>query len=60
MPTRSIITAPANGARLPAGTREIPLRGAAWDGDNTIARVDVSANSGQSWTPMQLPSPKNR
>ena len=27
MPVRSIITAPANGTRLPAGTREVALRG---------------------------------
>src|SRR3712207_1980015 len=32
MPVRGIITAPANGARLPAGTRQLPLRGAAWAG----------------------------
>ncbi|WP_342360196.1 sulfite oxidase [Terrarubrum flagellatum] len=60
MPMRSIITAPANGARVAAGTRNIPLRGAAWDGDSAITRVDVSADYGQSWAPMQLAPPKNR
>ena len=34
MPVRSIITSPANGAKLPAGTKEVKLRGAAWAGDN--------------------------
>ena len=29
--------APANGTRLPAGTREVALRGAAWAGDLTVA-----------------------
>lgn len=60
MPTRSIITAPANGARIAAGAREIALRGAAWDGDNTIARVDVSIDYGQSWRAMQLAATRNR
>ena len=33
MPVRSIITNPANGAKLAAGTKEVNLRGAAWAGD---------------------------
>ena len=48
LPMRSIITSPAHGTRLPAGTRDLPLRGAAWDGDVGVARVDVSINFGQS------------
>lgn len=60
MPTRSLITAPANGTRLAAGTREIPLRGAAWSGDFTVARVDVSLDFGQTWQRMKLDKPKNR
>lgn len=60
MPVRSIITSPAAGARFPAGTRRIALRGAAWAGDHGISRVDVSANHGQTWTPMNLAAPKNR
>src|SRR6186997_2792254 len=42
MPVRSIITSPANGTKLAAGTKEVKLRGAAWAGDNTVSRVDVS------------------
>ena len=34
MPVRSIITNPADGAKLPAGTREVKLRGASWAGDH--------------------------
>ena len=60
MPTRAIITAPANSAKLPAGTRDVALRGAAWAGDNTVARVDISADFGQTWTAAQLAAPKNR
>ena len=36
MPVRSIITNPANGAKLAAGTRDLKLRGAAWAGDFTV------------------------
>ena len=60
MPVRSIITAPANGTRLPAGTREVALRGAAWAGDLTVSRVDVSTDAGQTWTQATLAPPRNR
>ncbi|MDQ8731141.1 sulfite oxidase [Bradyrhizobium sp. LHD-71] len=60
MPTRSIITSPANGARFAAGTRQLPLRGAAWAGDHEVQRVDVSFDAGQRWHPMEMTKPKNR
>jgi hypothetical protein len=60
MPIRSIITAPANGARLAAGTRQLPVRGAAWDGDREVQRVEVSLDAGQRWQPMGMTKPKNR
>lgn len=60
MPTRSIITAPANGARLAAGTKQLPLRGAAWAGDHEVQRVEVSFDAGQRWQPMEMAKPKNR
>ena len=60
MPVRSIITSPANGTRLPAGTREVALRGAAWAGDLTVARVDVSTDFGQTWTQATLAPTRNR
>ena len=59
MPVRSLITSPANGARLPAGTREVALRGAAWAGDLTVRQVDVSIDFGATWQPAKLDSPKN-
>ncbi|HEY0442448.1 MAG TPA: sulfite oxidase [Xanthobacteraceae bacterium] len=59
MPVRSIVTSPANGARLAAGTRDVPLRGAAWAGDNTVKRVDVSIDFGATWQPVDLQAPKN-
>jgi sulfite oxidase len=60
MPTRSIITAPANGARLAAGSRQLPIRGAAWAGDHDVQRVEVSLDAGQRWQPMDMAKPKNR
>jgi DMSO/TMAO reductase YedYZ molybdopterin-dependent catalytic subunit len=60
MPVRSIITSPANGTKLAGDVREITLRGAAWDGDIGVRRVDVSADYGATWWPAQLQPTKNR
>ena len=60
MPVRSIISSPANGAKLAAGTRELKLRGAAWAGDYTVRRVDISTDFGMTWQPTKLGKPKNR
>lgn len=60
MPVRSIITSPANGNKLAAGTRELKLRGAAWAGDLTVRQVDVSIDYGQTWVRTNLSQPKNR
>ena len=54
MPVRSIITSPANGAKLAAGTKEVKLRGAAWAGDLTVRQVDVSTDFGATWTRAKL------
>lgn len=60
MPVRSIITSPANGTKLAAGTREVRLRGASWAGDLEVRRVDVSTDFGATWRQAQLAKPKNR
>ncbi len=60
MPVRSIITSPANGAKLAAGTKEIKLRGAAWAGDLTVQQVDVSTDFGATWTKAKVSKPKNK
>ena len=60
MPVRSIITSPANGTKLPAGTKEVQLRGAAWAGDLRVRRVDVSIDFGATWTRAALSQPKNK
>jgi DMSO/TMAO reductase YedYZ molybdopterin-dependent catalytic subunit len=60
MPVRSIITNPADGTKLAAGTREVKLRGASWAGDYAVQRVDVSTDFGATWRPAQLGKPKNK
>jgi DMSO/TMAO reductase YedYZ molybdopterin-dependent catalytic subunit len=60
MPTRSIVTNPANGTKLAAGTRKLPVRGAAWAGERQVTAVDLSIDFGQTWTPVKLAAQKNR
>src|SRR3954453_22364844 len=60
MPVRSIITNPANGAKLGAGTKELKLRGASWAGDLAVKAVDVSTDFGASWQRVKLEKPKNK
>lgn len=52
-PLNAVIATPADGATLSPGP--VTLRGyAAAGGDRTIARVDVSADGGQTWQQAQL------
>jgi DMSO/TMAO reductase YedYZ molybdopterin-dependent catalytic subunit len=60
MPVRSIITSPADGARPPAGTRELDVRGHAWAGDLVVGEVFVTIDFGQSWQRAELDAPVNR
>jgi len=60
MPVRSIITSPANGTRLGAGTKELKLRGGAWAGDLDVQRVDVSIDFGATWQRAYLSPTRNR
>ena len=45
----SLITSPADGARVKAG-RRMALSGIAWDGGYGIRSVEISADNGKSWT----------
>jgi DMSO/TMAO reductase YedYZ molybdopterin-dependent catalytic subunit len=60
MPVRSIITSPADGAKIAAGTREVKLRGASWAGDLEVRQVDVSTDYGATWHRAQVSKPKNK
>ncbi|KFG70707.1 sulfite oxidase [Microvirga sp. BSC39] len=60
MPVRSIVTAPADGTRYPAGTRTLDIRGAAWAGDDAVARVEVTLDAGATWVEAAMIPPRNR
>ncbi|RVT89944.1 molybdopterin containing oxidoreductase [Rhodovarius crocodyli] len=60
MPVRSILSSHANGTRLPAGSRAMALRGAAWAGDDTVRTQHVSVDFGATWQEMTLAAPANR
>jgi DMSO/TMAO reductase YedYZ molybdopterin-dependent catalytic subunit len=44
---KSVIAGPLEGARLKAG--KVAVHGAAWAGENNIAKVEVSTDGGTSW-----------
>ena len=52
MPVKSYITGHKDGETIPLASTT--LRGVAWAGEERIARVDVSTDSGDSWRPAQL------
>lgn len=60
MPVRSIITNVAHGTQLPAGTRNLDLRGHAWAGEHTVTDVQVSADYGRTWQKAKVDSPTNK
>jgi sulfite oxidase len=59
MPVRSVVTFPAHGTRLPAGTRKVDLRGHAWAGDNTVQSVEISIDYGVTWKKAEVNAPVN-
>jgi DMSO/TMAO reductase YedYZ molybdopterin-dependent catalytic subunit len=58
MRVRALIAAPAEGARVPAGTLEVA--GSAWSGAGPIAAVEVSADGGATWVAAELGPPLSR
>jgi len=59
MPVKSLITYPASGVRVGAGTAQ-ELRGHAWAGDLRVSTVHVSKDFGATWQPAKLSKPVNR
>lgn len=49
---KAIITSPVAGAAAPRGT--IPVTGFAWAGEANITKVDISMDSGGTWSPATL------
>jgi DMSO/TMAO reductase YedYZ molybdopterin-dependent catalytic subunit len=57
MPVRSIITYPADGARVSAAP-SLEMRGFVWAGDSAVSRVEVSVDGG-AWQEAALKPPRN-
>jgi sulfite oxidase len=49
---KSVIAGPSDGASLKAG--KVTVHGAAWAGEADIAKVEISTDSGASWSPAKL------
>jgi DMSO/TMAO reductase YedYZ molybdopterin-dependent catalytic subunit len=60
MPVRSVLTNVGNGARFAAGTRAVPVRGAAWAGEKTVSAVHTSVDFGATWQAMAVAAPANK
>jgi len=52
LPVKSVIARPGEGSRWKAAP--IRISGAAWAGEQDIARVDVSTDEGRTWRPASL------
>ncbi len=52
-PIKSMITHPAPNQKVPAG-RRLTVRGKAWVGEGSVARVEISTDEGVSWQRARL------
>jgi hypothetical protein len=59
MPVKSLVTFPKSGLVHPIG-ESLRLRGHAWAGEQSVARVDVSTDYGQTWQRSKLAKARNR
>jgi DMSO/TMAO reductase YedYZ molybdopterin-dependent catalytic subunit len=59
MPVKSLVTFPKTGLVHQQG-KSLEVRGHAWAGDLSVARLDVSLDFGQSWRNAALQKPANR
>jgi DMSO/TMAO reductase YedYZ molybdopterin-dependent catalytic subunit len=53
MVVNSLVTSLSNGQQIARG-KPIEVRGIAWDGGSGIAKVEISADSGETWAPAKL------
>ncbi|MEM7380544.1 MAG: sulfite oxidase [Bacteroidota bacterium] len=58
MPVKSLITHPRSGAILE--NRRLSIRGHAWAGESSVAKVEYSIDFGSSWQKCKLEKPVNR
>ena len=56
LPVKSIIAAPVDGSAIDLGGAQVRIFGATWAGTSTVARVEISTDSGKSWQPAALGS----
>jgi sulfite oxidase len=56
LPVKSIIATPADGSIIDSAAASVRVFGAAWAGTSTVARVEISTDSGKSWQPAALGS----
>jgi len=59
MPVKSLITYPKSGAMISLGEK-LPIRGKAWTSANSITKVEVSIDFGESWTLCDLEKSTNK
>jgi len=59
MPVKSLITTPRSGI-VHAIADLLPISGHAWAGDNSVTRLEVSIDFGQTWKKVKLSKPANR
>ncbi|MEM6842895.1 MAG: sulfite oxidase [Bacteroidota bacterium] len=59
MPVKSLITYPKSGATFEKN-RKLEVRGHAWAGERSVAKVEVSADFGATWQSCTLRKPVNR
>lgn len=57
MPVKSLITTPQTNTTIQS--RELALRGHAWAGDHSVAKLEVSIDFGASWIAAELDAPPN-
>jgi sulfane dehydrogenase subunit SoxC len=57
MEAKSVITFPSGGQKLP-GPGLYEITGLAWSGKGRIDRVDITTDSGKTWTKAQLQEPR--
>ena len=58
MRVRAMIVSPSEGAIVPPGPLEVA--GSAWSGEGAVARVEVSADGGRSWSDAALAAASSR
>lgn len=57
MKVKSIVTSPAPGETITSGSYVVA--GAAWSGEEDIARIEISVDEGRTWNDARITAPRN-